>query len=494
MQPLWTRLIALNLNTVLAPVSWELLEPKEGTFDFALVDGLIQEARSHDLRLILLWFGSWKNGMSSYVPAWVKQDYARFPRAKLQNGGTIEVLSTLAEANWQADAQAFAALMCHLREVDQEHTVIMLQVENEVGLLGDSRDRSEMAEQTFASSVPQALMAYLHENKQALLPEVHSRWEAHGFPSSGSWQEIFGRGAECDEIFMAWHYARYIDQVASTGKAAYDLPMFVNAWLSDLQQEPGAWPSGGQKPGEWPSGGPLPHTHDIWLAGAPHLDLLAPDIYFGDFQEWCRQYTRRGNLLFIPEMRRDEEGPRNIFYAIGQHSAIGTSPFGVDSLENPEESSLSKSYHVLRQLAPLISEAQGQGTMVGFVLDEEHPRVERELGGYALQISLDHGFGSQTEHGYGLIIASGPDVFIGAGYGFRVGFHPKTSGPERIGIAAIDEGTYLRGRWIPGRRLNGDETASGQWWRFPAPVERTGVIATLGPGTGISRCSVYRYA
>src|SRR5438270_12145043 len=103
MRAIWERLVALNRNTVLAPVSWELIEPEEGVFDFTLVDGLIQDARRHGLRLIFLWFGSWKNGMSSYIPLWVKQDYHRFPRIKLRDGQTVEVLSTLAEANWQAD-------------------------------------------------------------------------------------------------------------------------------------------------------------------------------------------------------------------------------------------------------------------------------------------------------------------------------------------------------------------------------------------------------
>lgn len=494
MRPVWEQLVALNINTVLAPVSWELLEPEEGRFNFALVDDLIRSARRYNLRLILLWFGSWKNGMSSYIPSWMKKDYVRFPRAKLSDSKSIEVLSTFAAENWEADARAFAALMCHILAVDgHEHTVIMVQVENEVGLLGDSRDRSQMANEVFARPVPHELLTYLQENKQALVPEVRHRWGAGGFSSSGNWEEIFGSGAESDEIFMAWHYARYIDKIVAAGKSEYDIPMYVNAWLSDLQQQPGQWPSGGQRPGEWPSGGPLPHTHDIWLAGAPHLDLLAPDIYFGDFSEWCRQYTRRGNPLFIPEMRRDEEGPRNIFYAIGEHKAIGTSPFGVDSMANAESSSLRNSYEVLRQLAPLILEAQEHGTVIGFVLDEDHSATERDLGGYRLEIALDQGFGSKTEHGYGLIIANETDVFIGAGYGFRVKFLPQSSRPSSVGIAAVDEGAFCDGRWIAGRRLNGDETASGQWWRFPAPVERSGVIATLGPGTGISRCTVYRY-
>lgn len=475
MRPIWERLVALNLNTVLAAVFWELIEPEEGVFDFALVDGLIQEARRHDLHLIFLWFGSWKNGVSSYIPVWMKLDYSRFPRVKLSSGQSIEVLSTLSEANQQADCKAFAALMRHLRAVDSNnHTVIMVQVENEVGVLGDSRDRSDVANRAFAEPVPQELIHQLQQHKQDLSVELRQRWEAASFKTSGSWEEIFGGGVETDELFMAWNYARYVDSVVAAGKLEYELPMFVNAWLNHPPQ---------QKPGDWPSGGPLPHTLDIWLAGASHLDLFSPDIYFGDFQQWCLQYTRRNNPLFIPETKRDEEGARNIFYAIGQHEAIGTSPFAVDSMEGPADTPLSKSYAILRQIAPIILEHQGKDEMIGFVLDEEHPDVIQELGGYKLEISLDKVFTYKARHGYGLIIAISADTFIGAGYGFRVIFKSKTASAAYVGIATVDEGAYRDGQWVPGRRLNGDETAGGLAWRNP----------DIALSTGISRCTVYRY-
>jgi Domain of unknown function (DUF5597)/Beta-galactosidase len=494
MDSIWERLVGLELNTVLATVSWELVEPDEGLFDFTLVDGLIQAARRHNLRLILLWFGSWKNGMSSYVPAWVKRDYQRFPRAMIQEGRAVEVLSTLAEANWQADARAFAALMQHLRVLDgSDHTVIMVQVENEVGILGDSRDRCAAANRAFAGPVPHELIEQLRQHQHELSSELLRRWEASGFSSSGSWEQVFGTGPETDELFMAWQYARYIDQVVAAGKAAYDLPMFVNAWLNAAVPLPGL-PAGGPQPGHYPSGGPLPHVMDIWRAAAPQIDLLAPDIYFGDFRDWCRRYTRRGNPLFIPEMRRDGDGARNMFLAIGEYHAIGTSPFGIDSLYPPEDAPVRASYALLRQLAPLILAHQSTDRMIGFRLDAEHPTIVRQLGAYELEITLAHGFGYSIEHGYGLLIASGPDAFIGAGYGFQVSFRPTTPGPARVGIASVDEGAYQDARWVPGRRLNGDETASGERWRFPAPDARNGLIPMVGPNTGIAQCTLYRYA
>ncbi len=473
MKPIWERLVEMKLNTVLAPVFWELIEPKEGVFDFTLVDDLIRDARIHDLRLVFLWFGSWKNGMSSYVPVWVKQDYRRFPLIKRQDGHSAQVLSTLSETNRDTDGRAFKALMHHILEVDgNEHTVIMMQVENEVGVLGDARDRSDAANTAFANPIPQALMDHLTKHQQELGSELRQCWEASGLKTAGSWEEVFGSSPQSEEIFMAWNYACYIDKIVEVGKAEYDIPMFVNAWLSSPQQ----------KPGDWPSGGPLPHTLDIWLAAAPHIDFLSPDIYQDNFQEWCQRYTQRGNPLFIPEMRYGEKGPPNAFYAIGEHEAIGISPFAIDG-DNPACALLSKSYAILRQLTPLILEHQGKGAMTGFLLDKEHPSIQKELGGYKLEITLDSSFGNQAERGYGLIVANGQEEFIGAGYGFMVNFRPTTPGPAFAGLATVDEGEFRHGTWIGGRRLNGDESNQGQWWRFP----------TVSQNSGIARCTVYRH-
>lgn len=471
MEPIWHRMIELNFNTVLAPVSWELIEPEEGRFDFALVDGLIRDARRNDLRLVFLWFGSWKNGMSSYIPTWVKTNPERFPRIRLGNGQMPEVVSTLAPANWEADARAFAALMAHIRDIDgDDHTVLMMQVENEVGVLGDSRDRCEAAERAFAGSVPQDLMDYLQKHRSALVPEIATRWAAQGAKCGGTWEQVFGASPQADELFMAWHYARYLDQVAVAGKAQYNIPCYANAWLSSPQQ----------KPGDWPSGGPLPHVMDLWLAGAPHLDLLAPDIYAPEFTDWCGRYVQRGNPLFIPEMRRDQDGARNVFYAVGQHDAIGVSPFAVDSIESPAQSPLAKSCAVLRQLEPILLQHQGQQKTVGFLLDKDHPTTTRRLGDYELEISLDAIFGYKADSGYGLIIMVGPDEFVGAGSGFGVKFRLVGGSKATVGMAAVDEGIYRNGKWIPGRRLNGDENDQGQKWRFPIH------------GLNIQRCTMYR--
>jgi hypothetical protein len=471
MKPIWEHVNALNFNTVLAPLSWELIEPQEGKFDFNLVDSLIVGARQNHLHLVFLWLASWKNGMSSYAPLWVKENYKKYPRAKFANGYTMEVLSPLSHVTAEADARAFSVLMKHIREFDgATHTVLMMQVENEVGILGDSRDHSEIANKAFKALVPRVLMDYLIKNKDNLVPELKCIWGQNDFKKTGSWEEIFGKGTQTDEIFMAWNYARYINTVASSGKGEYPIPMYVNAWLNQ--------PSG-STPGSYPSGGPLPHVFDIWQAGAPSVNMMAPDLYVSDFVNRCQKFTQCGNPLFIPEMNSSDDGARNIFIAIGKYNAIGVSPFGID--RTPEKAELGKSYSILEQLSPIILEKQKKGEITGFVLDEKTPIITCKMGGYNLEISLDELFGHKSKIGYGIVMTDGKNQFMGAGSGFRVRFFPETKGSDIIGIGSIEEGTFDKGVWIPGRHLNGDEDDQGRAWRFN-PWSLT-----------IETCSVYSY-
>jgi beta-galactosidase GanA len=481
MRPIWPKLASLNLNTVLVPVYWELMEPVEGKFDFSLLDGLIQEARKYKLRLVPLWFASWKNSMSCYAPAWVKRNQARFPRSQDKFGKGMEILSPFSKENLEADSRAFAAFMRHLREVDSnDHTVIMVQVENEIGMIPDSRDRSAIANQLFTQPVPVELLNYLHEHKDNLIAEFRAAWAANGFKTKGTWEEVFGKGPATDEIFMAWHFARYVDGVAGPGKAEYPLPMFVNAALIRP----------GYQPGQYPSAGPLPHLTDVWRAGAPKIDFMSPDIYFPNFAEWVRKFHAAGNPLFIPE---NMPGPLNAvdaLYAIGQHDAIGFSPFSIESLDEATGKSLADGYDLLQQLAPLILQYQGKGLMAGLLPEGAEQRLPQQLrlSGYTLNITYDRSAtlpvaqNSQTPAviSGGLVIAIGADEFVFAGTGLTVTFETD-AGDQIVGILSAQEGKYKNGEWLPGRWLNGDQTHQGRHLRLAA-------------GTfGIQRIKLYRY-
>lgn len=478
LQQFWPLFDTLHLNTLLAPVSWELIEPVEGQFDFASVDGLLSQARANKMRLVLLWFGAWKNSMSSYVPGWVKRDQARFPRSQLPNGSGMEILSPFSSSNRDADARAFAALMTHLRQTDsRQQTVVMVQVENEIGMIPQARDYSDAANKAFDGPVPNSLLEYLAGHKQQLASSLRERWHAQGDRTEGTWEQVFGRGSATEELFMAWHFAVYVEAVAAAGKQAYPLPMFVNAALIRP----------GRQPGEYPSAGPLPHLFDLWRAGAPSIDFLAPDIYFPNFVEWARAYAVPGNPLFIPETGRAPLAtPANSFYAIGAHDAIGFSPFAIESYR-PDDA-LADAYAVLGQLAPLILEHQGSGNMLGFrppvtfdgIVDETAQSFQ--LGDYTLHVAFERALQEPAERKAeargGLIIRTGPDEYFVAGKGIIVTF----ATPGAIaGIESIFEGTFVDGRWVPGRLLNGDESHQGRHLRIP------------DGRFGIQRVRLYRY-
>ena len=474
MQPVWRKLAALNLNTVIGTVSWELLEPEEGHFDFTLVDDQIQEARRHEMRLVLIWFGTWKNTSSSYVPLWVKKDPKRFPLAGTKGGGTpgfmgmsMDALSAFSEATLQADAKAFRALMRHIREVDPEHTVVMMQVENETGLLGDSRDHSALAEAAWSKPVPTELLRYLEAHKAELLPEVKRVWTAHGSRTSGVWAEVFGTDAYADEIFMAWHIGQYVGKVTAAGKAELAIPMYVNAWLGPQPRQ--------DLPGQYPSGGPVSGMIDVWRAAAPAIDLYAADIYVEDFQGVCASYARSGNPLFIPEARASLP---NLFWAIGKHAALGYSPFGIDDLDGTNP--LGDAYAVLAGIQPLLAKYQPEGKVTAIEEGSER-ETNISFAGFTMKVrfaGLRQYFSTapekSSERGYALLISTAPDEIVIVGSRVVFMLDREAAGSKSARIGSIDEGRFEQGLWVPGRRLNGDENFSGNL--VALPDDRVGVL------------------
>jgi beta-galactosidase GanA len=460
MQPVWSKLKTMNLNTVLVPVYWELIEAQEGKFDFSLYQDLITEARKNDIKIVFLWFGSWKNSMSSHAPDWVKLNQEKYPRVKDNTGRSQEILSSFSENVLQADIRVFEKLMTFIKDFDaKNHTVIMVQVENEIGMLPSARDYQALAEDAFKKPVPAELMNYLQHNKEKLVPEFLQIWKVNGYKTTGNWEEIFGKSLATDEIFMAYFYSKFTNKITEAGKKIYNLPMFVNAALNRI----------GRDPGNYPSAGPLPHLMDVWKAAGTAVDFLSPDFYNPDFKYWCDLYTRQGDVLFVPEHAFDNTVAAKALYTIANYEGLGFSPFSIESTQKPEDEPLGKMYGLIKEMTPMITANQGQGKIKGVLLSKNDAETIIRMGKYELTCKNDYTLswtaGAKTETwqlGSAMIIQTGEDEFYVAGTGIVITFKHRENKDLNVGLLKVDEGNFENNGWKVKRHLNGDQTHQGR--------------------------------
>jgi hypothetical protein len=451
----WPAAETLHANTVELPIYWEQLEPVQGKFDFSVVDLILKQAREHHLRLVLLWFGTWKNGSSHYTPDWIKADQEKYPFVVGKDGQTVDSPSPFAPARLEADKTAFRMLMRHLKQADAQRTVIMVQVENEAGEWGGVRDFGAEAQNAFADKVPDALVKGL--GKQP-----------------GTWSQVFGE--DSDETFMAWYIAAYIEQVAAAGKQEYALPLYANAALRD-PIHPGKAPS-------YESGAPTDNNIDLWKIAAPSISIVAPDIYLPEYAKYMKVmelYKRSNNPLMIPETGNSAAFARYVFAAIGQ-GAIGWAPFGLDltrysnQTSGPEAMEQSALKPVAAQYALLapIARKLAAGNLAGEVrgASEDPDNHTQTLDFERWQVVLEYGMpsfgnwmkpkGNSPPDGGAVILELGPDEYLVTGHHVRVDFKPTFApGKKRLWVKA-EEGSYdAAGNWKMARIWNGDQTDYG---------------------------------
>ncbi len=467
----WDAVKDAHANTLEIPVAWEQIEAVEGKFDFSYVDTLVAEARQNQVRLVLLWFGTWKNTGPAYTPEWVKFDNQRFPRMIDKDGKYSYCLSPLSEATTKADTRAFVALMGHLKRIDAaEHTVIMVQVENEVGTYGTVRDFSPKAEAAFRQPVPAAVLA----RKKSPVPGA----------ASGSWSEVYGPYA--DEYFHAYAIASHIEQVAKAGRAVYDLPMYVNNALRDPVEAMAPWK------GNFASGGPGFDVIDIYKAAAPHIDVVAPDIYLSESNKVAAtlaQFKRRDNALFVPEMGNARHYARYVFQILGR-GAIGVAPFGVDYADYsnyPLGSKLKdkamaepfgKIYQAFRPMAGQWARWALEGRTDGLAETEARTPQSLTFKGWNIKASFrewqlggqpdpahitDSPPGTESPSGGVAVAQIGDNEFVLFGQHVRI--HLEASGANAgkpYMYARVEEGHFdEQGKWVMERNWNGDQTDHG---------------------------------
>jgi beta-galactosidase GanA len=467
----WAAIRDAHANTLAIPVGWEQVEAQEGRFDFGYVDTLVAQARKHGKRLVLLWFGTWKNTGPAYTPEWVKFDNRRFPRMLDKEGKPSYCLSPFGPNTLAADRRAFVALMAHIKKIDAgRRTVIMVQVENEVGTYGLVRDYGAQAEAAFLRPVPGAVLA-----RQPPLP---------GRPAQGSWSEVYGDYAE--QYFHTWAMAAYIEEIAKAGRAVYDLPMFVNNAL----REPA--PAGqGATPwkGDFASGGPTWDVIGIYKAAAPHIDFAGPDIYMpesGKVGAVLASFQRPDNALLVPEMGNAAAYARYVYQIVGK-GALGVVPFGIDyaSYSNyplgakaTDRSMVEPFAQVYAAFAPMqrlwarwAYEGRTHGVAEG---DDRAPQTVR-MDGWNASVSFrefqfgerqylrdknEYAAGSDSPGGGVAIAQVGPGEFVLVGQ--RVRIKLSAADGKASMFARVEEGRFdAAGKWIMERNWNGDQTDYG---------------------------------
>lgn len=443
------QVVALHANTVEAPVYWEQFEPSPGKFDTANMDAILAGARKRGLRVVLLWFGTWKNGQAHYVPEWIKRDAKTYPRMLDSKGQPIDVLSPYVSANLEADKRAFAMLMAHLRKVDGDrHTVILVQVENEPGAIGTVRDHGSAANALFEQLVPAYITAKL------------------GKPG-GKWKQVFG--ADAGESFTAWGVAHYIEQVAEAGKREYPLPMYVNTWLRY---------KGKRYPGlDYPSGGATHNVFALWRAATPSIDFIGTDIYTDDYNEYTKvigQYARPDNPAWVSETSFDAGTAPFLYHVLGQ-GGLGFSVFGIDGNRDTEQNRAAIAAHAgnFGQLAPidrLIAKAAFEGRLRAIAEQPGTPVQVLDFGDWHVRVSFGApGWGdappilqgSKDHAGRLLVIQQGPDQFLLTGVAARAEFFREAADNHYGQMLRVEQGRFVDGQWRFERLLNGDETDYG---------------------------------
>lgn len=450
----WPAIGALHANTVVMPIAWDQIEPTEGHFNFSFLDLFLQQAREHGVHAILAWFGTWKNSSPGYTPQWVKLDNSRFPRVVDPQGRRMPSLSPLARSTLDADRTAFVALMRHLRAVDPQHTVILVQVENETGTYGCVRDFSSQANRLFDGPVPESLVHALHTR-------------------SGTWQQVFGPKA--GEFFHAWYIARFVQQVAAAGKAVDPLPMYVNAALRD--------PLHSGPPITYESGGPTDDVLSVWKAAAPAIDLIAPDIYMPDYARYTRVldlYRRPDNSLFVAETGNATGYARYLFAALGRQ-AIGFSPFGMDftgysnyplgarEVTAATLAPFALEYRLIGPMASVLARLSFEGRLQGVSEPQDVHTQHIALGRWTAVVSYGlPQFGNSIDppgnprpEGGVLIARLGPDAFLVTGVHARVSFELTHPRGQQVQYARVTQGVYQDGVWQFQREWNGDQTDWG---------------------------------
>jgi len=423
MDPFFEHGESMGLNTASLLLYWREIEPEEGKYNFTMLDHRIDIARKHHMKIVLVWFASFKNGCLTYAPDYVRKDHQRFRKVKDKKGSqhTNNCCPT-AEETHKRDELALIQIFNHLKEVDsKDHTVILFQMENETGIFGTNRCYCDIC---------------------------NNKYSKFDYKSE--------YGVQAEEAFSATCIAEYCDSLAKTIKEIYPIPVYMNAWL------PAAYVN--QRPGfDYPSGGPVPGMLALYYKTIKHIDFLSPDIYqygYRDFNYYSKIYTAKDNPLFIAECAtgKGARTEKNIFYAIGYYAAIGYDPWAInrccpgfmseplvntaDGKWSEEAYELHKSYKMINEAIYPIVMAQNTENLKTFVEEEGDNGILLSFNELDVEIKFDH----PKKSARGFVIRQTKDEFILVGAGAHISFSKK--GGERVPVSIVESGLFNDNKWI----------------------------------------------
>ena len=469
-------------NVLETPIYWYDIEPEMNVYRMDMVKDTIDRCRAANLHLILLWFGTSKNGHPNYVPEYIKLDPMTYRLARSVDGAPLAALTPHCMATLERDALAFEQVMSFLKEYDgQTGTVVAVQIENEMGIGYTDRDYSSLARADYEKPLPSELWDV----------QLEDCGEVSG---ANTWRGHFGRHAH--EAFCAWYHARYIGTIAERGRKIYPFPALItNVMVGESRfEEPGKCYNAGAAVGR---------VLDIWKKGAPELDLLCPDIYDPEASAYNRiagRYARPDNALFVPESpATGEPNSLHAIRAVAEYGAIGICGFGAESaLDNDGNLTeaaypMSVTMKTLMNAAPLILKYRGTDKIHSFIQEEFAHNQYIRLDNYHVVATFMRGsnppppcLGSRINlripenrkhleaRGRGLLIQTAPDEFFLAGAGLSVDFYkrPDPSDPnpwqqlstrqnDQLNFLSVEEGHFEGDQWVVDYIRNGDESNFG---------------------------------
>ena len=481
MERFWQCVDRTGVNSVEIPVYWEEFEKEEGKFDYKLLEEHVDQAKQHRVKLLLVWFGTWKNGTSKFAPQWVRNQRNRFTRVISYEGIETNILSPYCRENLEADKKAFVKLAEYAQKVNEkeaDNVIIGIQVENEPGMMMRGyRDHSQEADIWFNGEIPEKVKTLL---KTKDMGEVTDNWKKSGQLDNGTWKEVFGRYAE--EYFSVYGIASYINEIAEAGKEITSLPFSVNVWVDRVGwDEPGA---------DYPAGGPVSKVLGLWKALTPAIDVIGLDNYKLALSEYCMDcqgYAKYGNPLFLPETHAWEPASsRNMFWALGKYKTQGIFFFGPEAMIDEDGHVRAKSVDVWNSLKAMTSLQSVFRRMQKEcdiqVIYQEEDAIEQRIVMDDTYIRIGFNSYERTDyhHGYfdtpcgygkGLLIRENQRTFYAVGDSFclsirgnRDAVYFRQKMDKYVDYECVEEGYFDReGRWQMTRIRNGDESDYGIW-------------------------------